>query len=962
MPATDDAEIQLPRITNPHSLPFANLVVLLGTNTERGLASDEAKRRLALYGPNVLPRIKGSFWRVYLAPMLNTLIVIYVISALALWLIAVVQLLFNLTPSFAMWPIWFGVIALNGVLAIVQQWRAQKKLEALEALAPETTTVIRDGAKRKINASEIVPGDLLSLAQGDRVPADARLLEANHFQVIEASLTGESTPVTKSAAAEPLVPDAPLHSRANMVYRGTFIATGSGQSVVTGTGQRTEIGRISQGLETLSTRDIPLRRKVNRLALYLGIAVVALLLVSFSYFVVQLLLSGTLSPDTILSAASVSLITAMTVMPINIPLLTTIILLTGVLVMATRGVVVRDLSAVESLGRVSVICTDKTGTLTRSEMMVSLVWDGKSLYRATGQGYDPEGALYEAADDSESSVAKPETPVRWDASPRLDLLLTIGALNNDAELTAEESGDGKKPVWKAIGDPTEAALLALLRKSGLSLDSVRSRYQMVQDYPFDPQLRRMTRIFVRPEGDYLVFVKGATDALLSLCTRVGDEKTAKKLTSKRQKEIAKQADEFAAKGYRVLSFAVGRLTEVAGEKAPAPRKAVEQALTYVGFVCMVDPPREGVREAVLECSMAGINTVMLTGDALATARTIGQQLAIVDGKHLVVEGKDARKLSDDQFDRVRVFARMDPDDKQVIVRRYMDAKRAVAVTGDGVNDALALGISDVGIAMGITGTDVAKEAADMVVSDDSFTSIVDGIRQGRGLFNKVRMMILFYICINVAESIAYFVTSLLGVFIVTSLQKLFLTLSSHSFPGLALTFDRTAKDVMHEAPRDTEAVITRRLGVYLLINSFFILLGVAGTYYVTWSALLPGFTFLTPFGSDALARARIMAMTVLLIAESLMVLSIRRINQSLPHAIRHESFWFVYAMIGIVFVMHCGLMYIPAAGSILAGFGLNFEYVPLTALDWLVAIAFALPTILGMECVKWVSRRRGITF
>jgi len=520
----------------------------------------------------------------------------------------------------------------------------------------------------------------------------------------------------------------------------------------------------------------------------------------------------------------------------------------------------------------------------------------------------------------------------------------------------------KRTVWKAVGNPTEAALLALLPKAGLDLKMLRSKYQMVQDYPFDARLRRMTRIFARSEGDYLVFVKGATDVLLPLCTRVGDEDAAKKLTSKWRKEIASQANGFAGNGYRVLSFAVGHLSEVSGEKAPVPRKAIEQDLTYVGFVCIEDPPREGVREAVLECAEAGINTVMMTGDALATARTIGQQLAIVDSKHLVVEGKDARQLSDEDFERVRVFARMDPDDKQVIVKRYMDAKRAVAVTGDGVNDALALGISDVGIAMGITGTDVAKEAADIVVSDDSFTSIVDGIRQGRGLFNKIRMMILFYICINIAESIVYFGTSLTDILFLTWSQKLFVTLSSHSWPGLALVFDRTAKDVMHEAPRNTEAIITRRLGAYLLLNSLFILLGVAGVYYLTYSGTLPCSPFLAPFSLEALTKARVMVVTVLLIAESLMILSIRRINQSLLHSIRHESFWLVYALIGIVFLMHCGLMYIPAVTSILGSLGLNFDYVPLTVLDWLLALAFALPTIVGMEYAKWVSRKRGIAY
>lgn len=961
MSVNDDAQTQLPRITNPHSLPLTKIAVLLGTDTERGLTGDEAARRLTLYGPNMLPRIRGSFWRVYLAPILNGLITIYLISAVALWVLGLVQSWLHLPSLLSQSYIWFGVIAFNALLAIVQQWRAQKKLEALQALAPDTAAVIRDGTKRKIDAREIVPGDLLSLAQGDRVPADARLLEASQFGVIEASLTGESAPVAKSATEEPLIPAAPLHARSNMVYRGTFVATGSGQSVVTGTGQRTEIGKISQGLETLSTRDIPLRRKVNRLALFLGFAVVVLLFVSFLYDAIPALLSGTLTLEELLRFAANSIVTAMTVMPINIPLLTTIVLLTGVLVMATRGVIVRDLSAVESLGRVSVICTDKTGTLTRSEMMVSLVWDGESLYRVSGEGYRPDGSLYKVVNGPTRKVNS-DVPVKWDASPRLALLLAVGALNNDAELTAEESGGGGKTVWKAVGDPTEAALLALLRKAGLDLSSLRSKYQMVQDYPFDPRLRRMTRVFARSEGDYLVFVKGATDVLLPLCTRVGGENAAKKLTSKRRKEITDQADGFAANGYRVLSFAISRLSEVSGEKARVPRKAIEQDLTYVGFVCIVDPPREGVREAVLECAEAGINTVMITGDALATARTIGQQLAIVDTKHLVVEGKDARKLGDEEFERVRVFARVDPDDKQVIVQRYMDAKRAVAVTGDGVNDALALGISDVGIAMGITGTDVAKEAADMIISDDSFTSIVDGIRQGRGLFNKIRMMILFYICINVAESIAYFGTSLTDILFLTWWQKMFVTLSSHSWPGLALVFDRTAKDVMHEAPRNTEAIITRRLGGYLLLNSLFILLGVACVYYLTYSGMLPGSPFLAPFGLEALTKARVMVVTVLLIAESLMILSIRRINQSLLHSIRHEGFWLVYALIGIVFLMHWGLMYIPAVTSILGSLGLSFEYVPLTALDWLLALAFALPTIVGMECVKWVSRERGIAY
>ncbi len=944
-------------IPNPHGQTVAKLAQQLDTDLEHGLMSGEAQRRLDTYGPNQLPRIRGSFWRVYLAPILNGLILIYLIVIVFLSAIVI----FFDTPGTSNVIIWIVIIAFNAFLAIVQQFRAQKKLEALQSLTADTTMAMREGLKKEIPADCVVPGDIVVLAQGDRIPADGRLLEANQLTSVEASLTGESAPVTKMAARSPLDADTPLHERHNMVFSGTYVATGSGRCLVTGTGEATEIGDISQGLETLNTGDIPLRRKVNRLAIYLGAGAIFLAVLGFaSYMLFPRPINGViLTPPEV---AVEAIINAMTVMPINIPLLTTIVLLTGVLAMAGVGVIVSNLSAVESLGRVSIICTDKTGTLTRSEMMVSLIWDGTHLFQVTGEGYEPKGALFLV----KTPITNPDTastePIQIEDYDQLALLIRAGAINNDAQIVEEEATESGALHWRVIGDPTEAALLILLNKSGIVEDSVRAAYQFKQDYPFDARLKRMTRVFTHPEGGYIAFVKGATDILLPRCTQIGDDRSAQRLTKKQAKEIERYANEFAAGGYRVLSIAIRRFDELPKGRGHTLRASIEKNLTFVGFVCIVDPPREGVRDAVVEMANAGIKTVMITGDAAATAETIGRQLAIVEKDDFVIEGKDATDITDEKFNRISVFARVDPEDKQIIVERYKKTKRAVAVTGDGVNDALALSMSDVGIAMGITGTDVAKEASDMIIADDSYNSIVEGVRQGRGLFSKIRVMIFFYICINVGESILFFGTFLLGIPFLTPTQHIFLTISSHTWPGLALVFDKTAKYVMEEKPRDTESIITKRLGYYLLLNAFLIFLGAACAFYFTVTAVLPGSTFLEPYSPYAFYKGLTMTIAVLLFAESLMILSIRRINQSMWRSIRFESYWLIYVLIGLVFLMFAGLMYIPEVNIFLASLGIDFQFIPLAAIDWIVAFLLAAPAIFGMEVVRWVCRKRGIYF
>ncbi|MDO8056229.1 MAG: cation-transporting P-type ATPase, partial [Candidatus Hermodarchaeota archaeon] len=711
------------------------------------------------------------------------------------------------------------------------------------------------------------------------------------------------------------------------------------------------------GLETLNTGDIPLRRKVNRLAVYLGTAALILGVIGFvSYIIYPRPVDGVY--PTLPELAMEAIINAMTVAPINIPLLTTIILLTGVLAMASYGVIVSNLSAVESLGRVSVLCTDKTGTLTRSEMMVDIVWDGTNLFHISGAGYLPIGTIHRVNTDEKSGTSIVDEPINIEEYEQLSLLIRIGGLNNDAHLEKEELGqDGE--IWKAVGDPTEAALLVLLKKSGISETGLHAAYPMVRDFPFDSTLKRMTRVFRAPDGGYVAFVKGATNILLERSTKIGDDRTAQRLTKTQLKHIQQMANQYASGGYRVLSFAVRSFDEFPKAKGQTLRDIIEHDLTYVGFVGIVDPPREGVREAVQEVRNAGIKTVMITGDDAATAETIGRQVTIVEDDDLVIEGRAIEGLVNDKFTKVSVFARVDPDDKQIIVERFQANNRVVAVTGDGVNDSLALSMSDVGVAMGITGTDVAKEAADMIIADDSYNSIVEGIRQGRGLFNKIRAMILFYIAINVAESIIFFLTFFLGFRFLTPWQHIFLAISSHSWPGLALVFDSHPKFVMEEQPRDTEAILTPRLGMYLIINALLIATCAIIAFFGTLGYLFPG----TPIEVlEVYSKAQVMTISVLLITESLMILSIRRINQSAYRSIRYESFWFIYLMLAFVFLMHLGLMYIPQAVAILASFNISFDYYALTGLDWLIVLLLSLPALAGMEIYKWAHRRTGKSF
>ncbi len=963
-----------------HSLPLQEVLKELKVDPDKGLSKADVRRRTEQYGPNAIPKVRGSFWKVYLAPILNWLINIYLISSIALIVLAYA---FPSTENqLAQATVWLGIVAINCLVAIFQQYRAQKKLEALEQLSAGDARVLRNRSEINVTPTEIVPGDVFILEPGDRIPADGRILVEYNLTTNEASLTGESVPVEKDETllAEA---DAPLTDMRNMVFFGTFVSTGSAKVVTTTTGGATEIGKIQGTLGELNTGDIPLRKKVNLLAKYLGIAAIVLMTVSVAW---QLLISPLvnalpidLSLTMIADRMTAGITRAMTIMPINIPLLTTIVLLTGVLAMAKKGVIIRDLSAVESLGRVSVICSDKTGTMTRNQMTVKFCWDTENLYTITGDGYNPEGDIYKLRDASATqNVNAAEQSLVTDVAnwPNLLDLITCGGINNDAEIAMKEIPD-QGVVWEPLGDPTDAALLTFFRKSGVDEEVVRKRFQVVEEFPFESELKRMAKIC--HDGDkYVSFVKGATEVLLPRCKMIGNGRKAASFTAASRKTVQTLVDGYAAKGYRVISLARKEMKALPTVKDA--RDVAEQDLTYLGFACIVDPPRDGVKEAVKDCHSAGINVVMITGDSAATAKTIAQDLGIYRTESLAVEGKDVYEVKEKDFPKVNVFARVNPDHKQSIVERYQDQKKVVAMTGDGVNDALALAMSDAGIAMGITGTDVAKEAADLVITDDSFASIVTGVHEGRGLFQKIRMMIYFYVAINLFESILFFGALFILPATITMLatwQSLYLVVTTHSFPGLALVFDKTSPRAMEEKPRDSEEIITRPLGRFMALNVFLMAIGAAAVYAFTltgWFNIIPLFPeniagfyagyvdpYTGPFEITAVTKAAVMLLTVILLVESTVVFIIRRINMPVTRGIREPGLIRYLFLIGLIYLAHFLLMYVPLAQEILAPYGLHFFFVPLTWYDWLVCISAALPAILGMELYKKRLRGKGVT-
>ncbi|HII72132.1 TPA: calcium-translocating P-type ATPase, SERCA-type [Candidatus Woesearchaeota archaeon] len=753
------------------------------STADKGISSEEAARRLQKYGRNELKEAPGESWWQMLIDQFNSPVIWILIGAVVV----------SVFIGEAIDAIVIAVILiLNSFLGFFQEFRAEKAIEALKKMAGLKALVIRDGVQKKIDAAEVVPGDIIMLETGEKIPADSRLIESSNLETQEAALTGESNPVSKSVVD--IDKDVGVADQINMVFSSTIITRGHGKAVVCSTGMETQIGNIAHMIQTTKLEPTPLQNQLARLGKWLGILVLAICGIVF--------LTGTFLRDgSVLEMFFAAVALAVAAIPEGLPAVVTISLSLGVRRMVKRNALVRHLPSVETLGCTTVICSDKTGTLTHNEMTVKRIFANGKDVKVEGSGYRPEGKF---------SVDKSE----------LDMILKIGALNNDAKLDRDK--------WSVMGDPTEGCLITSALKAGLDKSALEKKYPRVDEIPFDSERKRMTTVH-KIEGKTFAYVKGAPDILLNHCNKVWMNGRITALTPKTKKQILNKNEEYAKGALRVLGFAFKEL------KKSEDKKTWENNLVFVGLQAMIDPPRKEVKESIAKCKQAGIKVVMVTGDLKTTAEAIGKELGI-DGKAMT--GADLEKMSDEELEKVvndiSIYARVNPEHKVKIVAALKAKGHVVAMTGDGVNDAPALKKADIGIAMGITGTDVAKEASEMILTDDNFTSIVNAVEEGRGIYDNIRKFVNYLLSCNMGEVLIIFIGMLLGLPLpLIAVQLLWINLVTDGFPAVALGVDPVSKDAMQRPPRKlVDSIRSKGMSANIFTMGALICVATLVVYYI----------------------------------------------------------------------------------------------------------------------------------
>ena len=949
-----------------YNRPLEEIFDEFSVNPEKGLTSEQALKLLEIHVLNELKKVKKSMIKVILAPIINLLIIIYLLSALAMWILGEVT---KTIPTFI-------IVGFNCIVAIIQQLRAEKQLEALKKLSEASATVIREGIEIDLPTAEVVVGDIIKVKTGDKIPADCRIIESSNLSVDESSLTGESEPVKKIRFGEPILEEnLPIQEQKNMIFFGTFVALGQCKAIVVHTGINTEIGKISTMLEESSTGEIPLRKKMNNVAKYLGVGVLILLVFSIIWKSFILSSIGILDWDSFREAMILSIDLGMKVMPINLPLLTTIVLLTGVLVMAQKGVIVRELSRTESLGRVSVVCSDKTGTLTKNEMTITKIWTLSKEYEVSGYGYDPDGIVHFSWNKL--------NPVE---NNDLDSLVYSGYLNNNCVLNkqvVDTLGRKKtKTTWSIIGLPTEASLKVLGKKYQADIDEKVKDYEFLYEFSFNSSIKRMSKLY-KKDGKNILFTKGATEWILPLCSHYQSDDKILEINDEIRDKILENMKLYAGQGYRILTITKREITDSELPKdleSDEAREICETNLTFLGIVIILDPPRDDVFQAITDCKNAGISVIMITGDSISTGKAIAEKLDIYDpNRNLAIEGNQLDGISGKEFPRVSVYGRVSPEHKQTIVKRYQEMGKVVSMSGDGVNDALALSMADCGLAMGIQGTEVAKEAADMIITDDSFSTIVTGIREGRSLFMKIRTIIYFFVCVSVMEAVILFSSTLnindpfFEMWDYGQLNLLYVT--AHMFPSLGFTFGNISKTTMKEKPRDSAEIITKDIIKIMLVQMLLIGSAILIVYYLC----LNGTIGLSPFNLKGIGfngspndvslfqiKARTMGFVVLFILESIiMPLQIRRINHSLKESLKDidyykEFLFYIPSFLILVFAIY-SLKFQELIGQNI-GTMFNFNFMFLDFRDWLICLVVCLPALFGFEYIRKIARKKHIVF
>lgn len=867
--------------------------------SESGLTDAEARQRLEEYGPNKLAEEeKISKLKILFHQFTSPLIYILLIAGV------VTILLREYIDS----GVIFAVVILNAIIGYIQEYKAEESVRALKKMVVPKARIIRDGKEKEINSEEVVPGDIVLLASGTKVPADIRLLHAIELKVDEAMLTGESVPaekITLPIKEDRLTPG----DQKNMVFMGTVVVNGRAKGIVVETGGTTVLGNIAREVKEVGIVRAPLQEKIHGFAKAIGFIV---LVASSLLFLVGLLIGESVKDMFMIAVAA-----AVATIPEGLPIVVTIAMAIGVARMARQNAIIRKLPAVETLGSTTVIGSDKTGTLTKNEMTVKLIYDGEQIYEVEGSGYEPKGGfLHEGLH------------VKAGDKKYLLQVLSIGLLCNESNLY-EEDGN-----YKVDGDPTEGALIVSAVKAGLNLEDEKEKYQQRAIIPFESERSYMATLH-RRRGKKMIFVKGAPEKIIDMCAKDMRGEDINK------KDILHVASNFAKEGLRILALAY---KEVPDEMDELTHHDVESGLTFAGLQGMIDPPRPEAIEAIEGCKKAGIRVVMITGDHAITARSIAGKLGIADEDAVVLAGRELEDMTDaDLFEKVRtvnVYARVSPQHKLRITEQFKKQGHIVAVTGDGVNDAPALKAAHIGVAMGKTGTDAAKEASDMVIADDNFASIFNAVKEGRIVFDNIRKVTFFLIPTGVAAILSILGTVVVGVPIpYVPAQLLWINLVTNGLQDVALAFEPGEKGIIDRPPRNPKEGIMSRLLIERTI-----LVGVlisAGVVYNFITVLNAG---------DSIEKARTMAVTTMVFFQFFQAWNSRSELQSIFRINLMSNPFLFYSMIA-AFLAQLAVIYVPALQWV-------FRTEPIATGDWLQILMVSASVIVVVEADKFLRRRK----
>ncbi len=925
-----------------HKLTVEEVFKELQTS-ENGLSTEEAKLRLERYGYNEIKETKKkSIFSMFLDQFTEILTIVLLVAigiSFVLWL-------FTREGENLIDAVVIGIILIvNAVIGVRQEYKSEKALEELKKLAAPEATVIRNGKMVKIPSREVVPGDYIILQTGDKVVADVRLIKAMNLKIDESMLTGESVSVTKHIEAIDK-DEVPISEMKNIAFSGTIVTYGAGEGVVFRTGMATEMGKIADLIQSAEEKTTPLQKKLAELSKWLTILILIICGVVFIVGTIRTYFDKFPIPlefkdyeELFLGAISL----AVAAIPEGLPAIITITLSLGVKRMAKHKAIIRKLAAVETLGCATVICSDKTGTLTQNQMTIREIFANNKIISVGGLGYEPKGEF--KIDDSLVDLKN---------DPHLQLLCRIGILCNDAELNFSEDTNS----WEIFGDPTEASLLVLGGKIGLWKKNILKEYPKINVLPFDSNRKMMSTIHKSPEGEYYAYVKGAPERVIERCTKILINGNEKEFTEDEKQKILEINENMTQKALRTLALAYKKVDKSIIDIEELSPETVEKDLVFVGIVGMIDPPRKESKLALEECKSAGMKAVIITGDHKQTAVAIAKELGMIEEGDTALSGTELDKLNDEEFgeivDKVKVYARVSPEHKVRVCKTLQNKGNVVAMTGDGVNDSPAIKTADIGIAMGLSGTEVTKEASDMTLMDDNFATIINAIKEGRVIYSNIKKFIFYLLSSNIGEILTIFIAILIGFSVyvdghweliipLVPVQILWINLVTDGLPATSLSVEPKEPDIMKRPPRDPkEPIITKKMAINMLIVGIVMSIGTLFVFQLgLWNIKnLPQEEYVT--------YARTMAFTTLMMYQMFNVLCCRSFTESIFKLKTHNKALYISILSSILLQLF--VIYTP-------GVQVAFYCSPIDLIDWLIITAISSTVIIANEVYKWMLRR-----